>query len=208
MNGHQILWLVDKSSITDFTKVVNGVDYRILKYFGSWPAMNPDQALGNDLPYEWLLPETIGVEPVIDQRLWVLNVFNYPSNTPNTLHSVHNSYITSYSVTKKTKEEIIVSIREAQANANASLIKSSDQVEMDALWRTAMQKLQSGITIETNSPEQAALNRANELTVKVMQNAENAANLIDLVDADQEPDLDSGWETDNFTQQSYPLDNV
>jgi hypothetical protein len=195
MNGILIKW-IDKTAGT----------YDVIKFNATWPALDLDLPLGNDLPYEWFMPFVANNIPEYDSRLWILNENIGPSELAHPEHPVHKQWRTEYSLSKRTNEEIIDSIRQAEANANFSLEQSSDPIKANALWRTAMEKLVKNQ--EITESDQGALNRANEVTVKVGKNAENAKILIAQVMLGIEPNIDYGWEYDNLTAQVYPLENV
>jgi hypothetical protein len=191
MNGVLIKW-IDKAAGT----------YDVIRY-AQWPAMDLDLVLGNDIPYEWFMPFEANTAPDYDPRLWILNSTTGPSELPHPEHPVHKQWRTEFALEKRSMAQILISVKEAEANSNAALMNSSEGIKTLFLSGTVQEKLLKGI--ELTAEDQAVLDRRNEMSVKITQNAARAAELILLVEAGNEPNLDEGWQTDNFSSQGFPF---
>jgi hypothetical protein len=203
--GVIINWLKPKASI-NFPNVVLGVDYELI--MGSHQCPNSDGSPVTFIgypTYEWLANYDAPQHPDYDPRLYVLNVDTRPTNTPHPDYPNYKEYATTYQLVKRTNSEIIESIRAEEAAANSALVTEGEQTKTNYLATVAISKQQSGITLDTIDTN--ALARLTEVADKIRRNANNAANLITAINANQTVDLSVGWEYDNITVGGIPFAN-
>ena len=150
-----------------------------------------------DPDLEWLVIYTPYAEPDYDPRIYLL-VTNYPNLEFLSSFPDHPDYpgIKAYQITytpeKRSKEEIIVSIDNAQKEANSLVWSESEHKDKQILMMQAALKASTGAIL--NSYEQSLLNEMSEVVVKLSKNNDNRSILVSMVNAGLEPNIDSGWE--------------
>ncbi|NJM15924.1 MAG: hypothetical protein HC896_11660 [Bacteroidales bacterium] len=173
-----------------------------------YPNIDPNAAITftPDLTgYEWLHFFTENSVPNdYDPRIWEQNeVVVGPTTIKHPVYTNINQFRTEITLVKRAKEDIINSIREKEAWANSTLIQESEKDKMYTLTNLAQQRQFEGITL--TEQELAVINRMKEVGVKVWQNAQRAEALIAIVDANNEPDIDTGWQLDDLTDNGFPF---
>lgn len=202
--GTIVEWLKPKSEI-NFEAPIENVDYKIILRNNVYPNSDGSAVVYENLPnYEWLL-QVDPQYPPYEQRLEILLVSDYPTQTPCEDGSPINVFSKRFGFERRPLEDIIKSIRLEQESANNALCKEAEFNTMTVLcngWNAAV--------AQGNTPSQEQQNahdRNEYLQVKILENASNATDLIEAVSACLSPDLNSGWERDNIVP-AYPFQTL
>jgi len=169
-------------------------------YFGTYPKsdMLPFEPQDIDPDYEWLIEYVPFTEPSYDPRIYLI-VTNVPDVNFYELFEEHplypglKAYTITYSLEKRSNEEIIYSIENAQRQANDMVWLDTIHKEETVYMLSALLKLNSGFALTPN--EQLWANKISELNMKLSKNIDNRNVLVAQVMANQEPNIDSGWES-------------
>jgi len=151
-----------------------------------------------DPDYEWLIVYTPYTEPDYDSRIYIM-VTNLPNLEFLNSFQDHPDYpgIKAYQVTyspeKRSVDEIIISINNAEKEFNNLIWSEAIHKDRMLLMLAAADKKTNGQ--ELNSTEQEYLNDMTNIAVKVSKNLANKNLLISQVNLNQEPNIDSGWES-------------
>jgi hypothetical protein len=201
LNGIIVEWLKDKSEI-DLLNPIEGVDYIVAVPNKVYPRSDGQPVVFDGYPnYEWLT-KVSAPQPPYDDRFYILQVQNYPSNIPDLTNPLIMGYTQKYEKERRANEQIIASIRQEEQAANNALYLESDYKTMNVLCADY-----SAVVSEGNTPSQEQVNarlRVADVSSKVLLNAANATALIDAVIAGLTPDITSGWEKDNIVP-AYPF---
>lgn len=152
--------------------------------------------IGPDL--EWLVIYTPHAEPDYDSRIYLL-VTNFPDLNYLDLFQEHPDYpgIRAYQITytpeKRSNEDIIISIDNAQKDANDLIWREGEHKDKQVLMMQASLKASTGAIL--NEYEQSLLNEMNEVVVKLNKNKANRDLLVEQINANQVPNIDLGWES-------------
>ena len=206
LQGKLIKWLVEPRN---YTNPVNGIDYSIINS-NPCPVIPGTPIVGLPAGEEWLANYTVPSSQY-DQRIWIQMVTLRPTNTPHPIYPVYNQYQTSFSLQKRSENEIINAIIAKKEDANSALQADAGGAIFMANALNAIDDKQRGVTISAD--QIACIDRLKEVTAKMNNNAEHANNLIALLKSGGEPDLDAiktdscefGWEYDRLTPCGFPL---
>lgn len=171
----------------------------ILKY-APYPRLEitpfPEGDLDPDL--EWLIIYTPYPEPDYDSRIYIMVTnepdLNFLSSFPN--HPDYNgikSYQITYSPEKRSNEEIIISIDNAEKDANN--IIWSEQVHKDRMLFMLSASAKAAAGFQLNAEEEASQEEMAAIVVKLSKNKANRNLLISQVESNQVPNIDLGWES-------------
>lgn len=150
-----------------------------------------------DPDYEWLIQYIPFSEPDYDPRVYIM-VTNLPDLQNLDAFEEHPNYpgIKAYQITyspeKRSKEEIIISIDNAEKEANDLIWSEGEHKDKQLLMMQASLKASTGATL--NDYEQELLNEMNIVAVKLSKNRDNKNILVDEIDAGRVPNIDSGWQ--------------
>ncbi len=150
-----------------------------------------------DPDYEWLIEYIPYTEPDYDSRIYLM-VTNLPDLEALSSFPYHPEYpeIKAYQITytpeKRSKEDIIISINNAEKEANSLVWSEAIHKDKMMLMLAASNKKANGQQL--NSIEQANLDEMDNIAVKISKNLANKNLLISQVNTNQEPNIDLGWE--------------
>ena len=170
----------------------------ILKY-APYPRLEVTPFLEGEIDpdLEWLIIHIPFPEPVYDPRIYVM-VTNNPDLNFLELFPEHPQYpgIRAYQITyspeKRSNEDIIISIDNAEKEANDLIWSEGEHKDKMLLMTSATMKASTGAQL--NSEELDLINKMNELAVKISKNRDNRNILVDQLMENQVPNIDSGWE--------------
>lgn len=199
--GALVLW--GNKATVDFNDVKDS-DYTLVKC-AQFPRADGEPIEGLPEGYEWLANCSGDTPPDYDPRLFVLNSDTRPTNIPHPEWPNYNQYRTQTSLTKRTNEEIISSIRQEEALANSSLVTEGETTKLSYLAMNATIRKVAGMQLSETDTN--AIARHAEVSEKMLRNAANAELLINKVTANENVDLSSGWEYDNISVGGYPFAN-
>ena len=164
----------------------------IIKY-GLYPREDMQPIEGLDPDYAYLVKVTPFKEPDYDSRYYVLNKVEAITTTPHPEYTWLNVYKTTFTVTKRSKEEIEFHVKQAQKQADTALCNTEDQLSFTIKVQASLDRLQQGLALTID--EQTILNKSRYIKVKLDKNQDNYNGIMLLVDAGSEPNIDAGWES-------------
>lgn len=162
-----------------------------------YPNADMSPVIGLDPDYEWLVKHVPFAEPDYDPRLYVM-VRVLPDLEFLEDFAQHPQYpgIREYKITfnpvKRSNEEIIISIRNAEKEANDLVFSEAVHKDEYAFMLNSVHKDGKGLAL--NETEQGHIDKLSLVTVKLAKNKDTAEIKIAQVEADQEPNIDEGWE--------------
>jgi len=157
--------------------------------------MQPVQGLDPD--YEWLVKHIPFAEPAYDPRIFIMAT-NLPDLAGLESFGEHPSYpgIREYRITfspeKRPNEDIIRSIENASKEANNLVFSEAVHKDEIVFMMNSIYKDAKGQTLTVEEQEQ--IDKLSIVAVNLAKNADNKEIQIAQVLADQEPNIDSGWE--------------
>ena len=169
----------------------------------NYPNIDLTPIQGLDPNLEWLLKYTPYPAPDYDSRIWVL-VVQRPDlknmvqtstldDLPN--HPEHTNirmYETLYTTEKRSNEEIILAIENAEESANQKLMTYRTNDKLHSLAVGILTRMNEGVT--PSIEEQDILDKVKSFDVNIWKNdAEKNAKILQ-VNSGIEPDIDAGWE--------------
>jgi hypothetical protein len=171
----------------------------ILKY-APYPKLDITPFLEGDIDpdLEWLIIHTPHAEPDYDPRIYLL-VTNIPDLSLLDSFTEHPNYpgIRAYQITylpeKRSKEDILISIDNAEKDANN--IIWNEQVHKDKMlfMLSASTKLAAGFQL--NEEELISQEEMAVIVAKLAKNRANKNLLVSQIDYNQVPNIDLGWES-------------
>jgi hypothetical protein len=156
--------------------------------------MSPVQGLDPD--YEWLVKHVPFAEPDYDSRLYIMQMV-LPDMTALDSFIEHPSYagIREYRITynpnKRPDAEIILSIENAEKEANNGVFSEAVHKDEFAFMLNSVHKDAKGQAL--NAAEQDQIDKLAIVTVNLAKNKDAAAIKIAQVVAGNEPNIDLGW---------------
>lgn len=203
LNGILIFW---NKPERDYNNLQEG-DFTVLNYNKPCPVTDGSPVtftgVENADRYEWLVKQQGETVEGIDYDLFTQNTVSRPTATKHAEFVNYNVWLTEVQNVRRTSEELIQVIRDRENEANSSVLNESERNKLQMIAPAVNAKLASGLAL--NAQEQAVYNRMLEVSNKAMLNASNAANLISIVNAGGTPDIKSGWEYDNISDQGFPF---
>lgn len=202
--GVRIQWLTAKPSTPEgYAAAVKDVDYIVLNYSQLCPRIDgaPVDFTGapNADKLEWLVKNDVAAG-AIDFQLYYEDIVEHPTMRVHTEFSNYHFYDIVHNPVRRTNEEIISAIKQLENEANISVQTESDKNKTDMVYPTVLASLAKNIAL--TAEQQAVLNRVTEVSNRATVNADNAKNLIAIVNAGGTPDIRSGWQYDNITPQT------
>jgi len=171
----------------------------ILKY-APYPKLDVTPFLEGELDpdLEWLIIHIPNAEPEYDSRIYLMvtnnpNLDNLNSFPEHPNYPGIKAYQITYSPEKRSKEEIIISIDNAEKEANNLIWSEGEHKDKQILMMQASLKASTGSTL--NSYEQSLLDEMNIVVVKLSKNNANRNLLVEQINLNQVPNIDSGWES-------------
>lgn len=179
--------------------LINKATKQIVKY-GPYPNEDITPLLPEvdiDPSYEWLIQYIPYAEPDYDSRLYLL-VTNLPDLEylnifPN--HSLYpgiKEYKITYTLEKRSTADIKISIENLEKEANNLIWSEATHKDKMMLMLAASNKKASGQTL--NETEQTYLDEMLTITTKIAKNTANKLLLFEAITANQEPNIELGWE--------------
>lgn len=169
--------------------------------FGSYPNINGDPITDFDIAgtgtEEWLILD-VPVDPnniIYDSRYY--HLVETITATPGDEHPLYpgvGRYLKTYTTPKRPIENILNEVENAENDANEQAWPLPKQFKVLAIATRSAYKKAIGLNLGTI--EQAAFDLMNDYTAKLIDNYANAQALKTQIEADYEPDLDSGWTTE------------
>jgi hypothetical protein len=158
--------------------------------------MQPVQGLDPD--YEWLIKHIPYPEPDYDSRIYImetqlpdLNFLNDFQEHPD--YSGIREYRITYNPVKRPNADIIISIENAEKQANASIWSEAAHKDETLFMINSVRKEATGATL--NTEEQSHVDKLSGINVKLAKNRDTATIMINQVNNGQEPNIDEGWES-------------
>lgn len=204
-NGVTIEWLKPLSE-RDYNNLVENVDFIYINQ--NKPCSRDDgepmdfSGMENANMLEWLIKE-VGNTTSPDFRIYAENIVSRPTNIKDTDWPNYNKFVIEYSRVRLSNDQIIASIRNMEAQANAKVLAEGESAKAQMLSHDIYEAIANKQALTDD--QQAVYNRLAQMNAIGLQNATNADSLIAVVNAGGTPDLDSGWITDTITSQGYPF---
>lgn len=155
--------------------------------------------------YEWLANNTESNPVTYDPRIFIELQHTLPTNLPHPQWPMYNQYRTTFSLEKRSTDQIVESVRQEERLANNTLITEAEKEKMDKFTTGYLISISKGL-----SPDEAQLNavaRHQDVEVKMNRNASNAEGLIGRILLGENVDISSGWEYDNIPVGGFPFSN-
>lgn len=171
----------------------------ILKY-APYPKLEVTPFLEGEIDpdLEWLVIHIPHAEPDYDSRIYILAT-NLPDLEFLNSFPEHPDYqgIKSYQITytpeKRSEEDIIISIDNAEKEANNLIWSEGIHKDKMLLMINASTKAATGAIL--NSEEETLLEDMNAIAVKLSKNKANRNLLVSQINTNQVPNIDLGWES-------------
>jgi hypothetical protein len=171
----------------------------ILK-FADYPRLEVTPFLEGEIDpdLEWLVVNIPFPEPDYDPRIYILgtnipNLDQLETFPDHPLYSGIKAYQITYTPERRSNEAIIVSIDNAEKEANNLIWSEGVHKDKMLLMLNASAKAATGALL--NEEEEILLNDMNAIAVKLSKNKDNRNILVDQVIANQVPNIDAGWES-------------
>ena len=162
-----------------------------------YPNADMSPVIGLDPDYEWLVKHVPFAQPDYDPRLYVMQMV-LPTMTALESFEQHPTYpgVREYRITynpiKRSNEEIIISIENAEKEANDLVFSEAVHKDEYAFMLSSVHKDSKGQAL--NALEQDHIDKLAIVTVQLAKNKDNAALKKAQVLAGNEPNIDEGWE--------------
>ena len=162
-----------------------------------YPRADMQPVEGLDPDYEWLVKHIPFAEPDYDSRIYIMET-QLPDLAFLNDFIEHPSYpgIREYRITynpvKRTNDLIVISIENAEREANASIWSEATHKDETLFMINSVRKEASGATL--NTEEQSPVDKLSVINVKLAKNRDTATIMINQVNNGQEPNIDEGWE--------------
>jgi hypothetical protein len=137
--------------------------------------------------YKYFVPFEPFADPNKDQRLYDYQRVETPVNIAHPIYTIYNQWLIEHEYTKRTQQEVFISIENARRVANASLI-DNDLYSMSI--GIVIKKLNNELL---TSEENSILLMAVDIHNKLMQNYTNEINMKAAWVANQNINIDAGW---------------
>jgi hypothetical protein len=138
--------------------------------------------------YKYFVPYEPSVKPNYDQRYYDYKMVETPKNISHPIYPLYNQWLIEHKLTKRSNDDIFLSIENARKVANATLI----DYDLQAMAIAVIIKRQNNEVL-TSEEIQIALDWVS-ISNKLIQNKQIEANKKAQVLNNQEPDIDAGWE--------------
>jgi hypothetical protein len=138
--------------------------------------------------YKYFVPYEPIARQYPDQRYYDYSKVETPLSIEHPVYTVYSQWLIEHVYTKRSVSDIVISLENAKRVANATWIDN----DLAAMATTIIIKQQNNEELEPFE-EQILLDWAN-IGVKLMQNQQTMLNKKTQILANQEPNLDEGWE--------------
>jgi hypothetical protein len=154
------------------------------------PLSLPIQGLSENM--EVLVKREPYAIPEYDPRLKRLVTSYDISEEYDTEHPTSRMWVKTYSLLDRSTDEKIISVSEAENDANYQVFPTQDHFKYMVLAIAIIDRKASGMTI--SAAQQTLLNRVQNRATKIWQNHVISQQKAAAIEAAQEVDLDEGWE--------------
>jgi len=165
---------------------------------GFYPKSDMSPFLDGELDpdYFWLIKNTPYPQPDFDARIYTIKdvkplgveLLDCP---PHPLYPELKAYNYTFELVKRSKEDIILSIENAEKEANNGVISEATHKDSFVFMMSSIKKEAQGYAL--TDFEQVSSDKLDSLTEKLARNASEKANKIAMVNADLIPTIDEGW---------------
>ncbi len=149
-----------------------------------WPVGDGGEVVGLDPDYVYLEEKT-DAQPSVDSRIWRLE-------GTDVIDVAGNSITRQWETIKRVPEEIKNAVVNIEAEQLGLHINIQRELMETRLMVGALLNYVDGLTMPAKVQAQADEYKAT--AIKLWKNRDRLKAIHDQIDADQEPDLDSGWE--------------
>ena len=162
-----------------------------------YPNTDMQPVQGMDPDYEWLVKNIPFAEPPFDSRIYIM-VTQLPDLAFLEDFEEHPSYPglreyrITYSPEKRPNEDIVRSIENAEKEANNLVFSEAVHKDEFAFMLNSVRK--EGKNLDLTEEEQLQISKLESVTVQLAKNKDTASIKIAQVEANQEPNIDLGWE--------------
>src|SRR5690606_22614411 len=162
----------------------------ILKH-APYPREDMQPVTGLDPDLEWLIKHEPFVAPDYDSRIYELIITEEITQEPHPEHPELNQYKRTYSTQRRTDEDIILQIENAETEANEQRVgyKNRTKLVMLALG-VLIRRLDN---LQTTNKEKAILDMALANAVDIWKNDDEVRAKKQQLAQGLEPEIDAGW---------------
>ena len=163
---------------------------------GIYPAnFNEDGSLplieGLDPDLEWYIVYQPFIEPEYDPRIYVLNIVKEIKNEAHPVYTNLNQYKITYSIVKRTVDEINFAVESAEEIANQTLFPIEQQLKIMSLGLGVLFRAVQGLSL--NQKETAIKNKVMAIATKIWQNDQILLDKKKVVQSGGNIELDTLW---------------
>ena len=149
-----------------------------------WPVGDGSEIQGLDPDYIYL-EEKKDAQPSVDSRIWRLE-------GTDVIDVAGNSITRTWATFKRVPDEIKNAVINIEAEQLGLHINIQRELMETRLMVGALLNYVDGLTMPAKVQAQA--DQYKTTAIKLWKNRDRLKAIIDQIDADQEPDMDSGWE--------------
>jgi hypothetical protein len=157
-----------------------------------YPRADMQPVIGLDPDLEWLLVNQPYDAPEYDSRIFILNQNEAITAIPHPQYPLINQYQITFALEQRPKEDIELSVKQAEQMANSSILPQDEQLKATILALATIIKKQQGLTLEDD--EQAIIDNLMAIADNFWKNSAEAASKIADIAAGKQPDIDSSWQ--------------
>lgn len=132
--------------------------------------------------------------PDYDDRLKLLRMTYSISDDYDSQYPTNRKWLTNYVLIDRSTSEKIVSVNEAEQDANLKVFPTNQQLKYLLLYIALTRREAIGLTI--SPAQQLILNKGDALAVKIWMNHINALSKIDTLNQGGSVDLDTDWQNE------------
>ena len=164
-----------------------------------YPRTDMQPVAGLDPDLEWLLVYQPYIAPDYDPRIYILDQNEAITALPHPQYPLINQYLVTFALTKRSNDEIELSISQAEQMANENILPGDQQLKITILALATIIKKQQGLSL--NDDEQATIDQLMSIAENFWKNdAEAKAKIADII-ANKQPDIDASWQS----EKSVPI---
>jgi len=158
-----------------------------------YPRTDMQPVAGLDPDLEWLLVYQPYVAPDYDSRLFILDQNEAITALPHPQYPLINQYLVTFTLTARPKEDVELSISQAEQMANESILPGDQQLKITILALATIIKKQQGLSL--NDDEQATIDNLMGIAENFWKNDAQAKAKIADITANKQPDIDASWQS-------------
>lgn len=167
-------------------------DNKVLNNNAKYPRKNLNEnIIGLDNNLEYLIEYEPTPKPIIDSRLYKINVEYNITNIPHPEYPNLKQYQKLYNIEKKSFEEIKEAIENREQRANEKVFDYKEQIKHLTICVGALIHQAEGNTL--NAKQSAVLSKMKQRAIKFWQNEQRKIDIENEIINNNEPDLDTGW---------------